>query len=249
MTVQKKEQGLIHPFNLMDPNDRAEMFESKPPLGTTMVVYLVDDADFVDNELISDPHGEVLLHWEDCDVTDLAYALHPIVEACVKKSSLPGLLSESIGVDPVEEYFPSLDWVPLNEAQREWAIDKTLKLQIGFYDLDRINSSPDPISAVYAAMTVYDRIYSMTGIAEPKDQTPAAVDTTFERAFRVFVNDMYKERIGVWCRDLANLRNEVMVKIRAVLHGEDPEAEWKKFCDSGMVHFLDYLKIWQPPEQ
>jgi hypothetical protein len=41
----------------------------------------------------------------------------------------------------------------------------------------------------------------------------------------------------------------VMVKVRARTYGDDPDVEWKRFCDAGFVHYLDYLKIWQPLQQ
>jgi len=248
MTANQQLSGLIHPFNLMDPNNRAEMFKSKPPLGTTMVMYLVGDTNFPYDDLVSGRNPKTLAHWEDCDVTDLAYVLGPVAKECIKNSRLPGIRFESIAADECEEIFPFLEWVPLNQSQCRWAVDGKIKLQVAYYDIGQIQIPPHAISAIYAAMTVYDRIYSVTGITDPKDQPTLSVDTTLERTFRVFVDCVYKERIGVWCRDLVNLRNEVMVNIRAVLHGQDPEVEWKTFCDAGMVHFLDYLNIWQPPQ-
>lgn len=223
------------------------MFNSPHPKVTTMELYVVGDINMTAEQYNVRNGPTVLSHWEDMDVFDFADMLTPIVKSSIKRSRIRHVRFETLAKDPGEDNFSSFDWVPLCQAQQQWAIDGKLKLQVGFYNKEKSEELPDPHPAIHTAMTLYDRMGNETGIVDPVEQAPIAVDSTLEKAFKSFVNDTYKFGSGLWCRDLVNLRNEVMVKTHAHLLGWDPESEWQRFSDAGFAHFLEFLKIAKPP--
>ena len=244
--------GLIHALDISDPEARGEKFESMPSEDTTLVFYQLYDADDYDHVcgLIGPPKGRD--DWydeEQRDMDEIDGVFREVAEACIAISPFPKMSCEVFSAVYEGENFNEMAWVPTSQRQKDWAINGQRYLQVGFFDGSYDLSYPDPSLAVFAAMTVYDKVYAETGIVEPKDQMAIHVDPPIDRLFRLFVGSTYQERFGIWCRDLVNLRNEVMVKARAKLYGDDPESEWKRFCDAGFVHYLDYLKIWKPPER
>lgn len=69
----------------------------------------------------------------------------------------------------------------------------------------------------------------------PYDPTPSAL----ARNYRLIVGDIFRERVGIWSKDLVMPRNEILIKVRALLAGEDPAAEWERFKLLGMTYHLD----------
>jgi hypothetical protein len=241
--ARKKTTGLIQSFNMADPEERAAMFKAKSPERMTMMVY-------------------VLVHYQDCaafggipkgrfdwewDGDDIKPVLEEVAHACIAKSPFPHLDCQVIVKEEDDEGFSELDWVPTEQIHEDWAVAGTMPIQVGFFDC--IHQAPVqlPIEAVYAAMTMYDTMYAATGAVNPKDHVAIEATARDDMAFRIVVNDIYRERLGIWCSDLMTLRNEVMIRVRARLYGDDPETEWKRFCDAGFVHPFDYLRIWTSP--
>lgn len=256
MTVQKKEQGLIQSFNMGDREARATKFESKlhETEESTMLIFLLihcDDYDYGTSKLCrGDWDGWKWKSWEEeWDLDDFANALREVAVQWIAKSPFPEMHCAVVVTNEDDVRLVASDWDPNGQLQKDWAIDGRHHLQLGFCKGTLVDLFDDPGPAIYLAMSVDDAMYVASGSINPKEHSP--IQETEENAanFRSIVSDVFQKGLGIWCRDLVNLRNEVMVKIRARLYGDDPEVEWKKFCDAGMVHFLDYLKIWQPPNR
>ena len=249
MKEQSQLGGLLQPFNNTDTDEREKNFEMPSTKDTTVVLFFLTQFERLSDGMESRNEWDSAEIWGDHTLDDFEAALHELVKECLAKSPFAGLDYEIVVCEPYGEEFVNMDWLPMSELQEDWAIDGIHHLQVGFFDRELFNPCPDPKPAVYVGMTVYDQTYAETGVLEPMDQTPMAVDQLVEKLFRLFLGDIFKERVAVFCRELVGLRNELMVKAHAKLYGADPEQEWKRFCDAGFAHYLDYLKIWQPPQQ
>jgi hypothetical protein len=216
-----------------------------------MVIYLPVHCDDYSPEDVHQSRGDWggwAGWWEDRDdLDDMGAAIRNLAMSCIAKSPFPGMDCKVIVSNEDDDPFMYPSWEPTERVQVDWAVDGRLHLQVGFYDTTLADSHPDPTSGIYVAMMAYDEMYAQSGSVDPSDHGPIVVGAQDDTLFPTVVDDIYRERLGVWCHGLMNLRNEVMVKTRARLYGDDPDAEWTRFCDAGMVHFLDYLKIWQQP--
>jgi hypothetical protein len=245
MRKQPELTELIQPFNMADSVERETMYNAKPMESITMGIFLVIYAQPCASGG-GNPLGRGDWDWQQDG--DLAEVIRDIAMRCIAASEFPNMDCEVIVREEDHDGFAEMDWVPTDDIQRDWSLDGMVPLQLGFKKSYRWSALPDPVNAIYAAMTTYDRMYIESGTLDPKNHTPIPASEAESQAYRLVVNDLYREGIAVWSRDLMALRNEVMVKARAQLYGDDPEVEWNRFLNAGFVHYLDYLRIWQPPE-
>ncbi|HEY3294946.1 MAG TPA: hypothetical protein VGL38_05890 [bacterium] len=134
----------------------------------------------------------------------------------------------------------------MSPAQDEWWY-RGVYVQVGFWRPE-LADEESLIRGIAVAMTFYDatvKPYSMHQKirAEARafegqyedDPTPGVI----ARNYRLTVGDIFREGVGVWCRDLVMPRNEILVKVRARLANADPQQEWERFKASGMPYYLD----------
>lgn len=152
----------------------------------------------------------------------------------------------------VKTYFSiqALPWhldESMSPAQRAWWFNG-MYVQCGFW---RTGLANDPwiMRGIATAMTWHDTRVKPFSSHRSLDPTPLAFESYHEndqipavlaRNFRLVVNDIFREGVGVWCRDLVAARNEILIMVRTRLAGGDPQAEWERFEASGVNYYLDY---------
>jgi len=248
MSRKPETKGLLQPLNLAELEERGIMFNRHASKNLTMLFYLIMYTQPCASGGGS-PIGRGDWDWDWEQDGNFADVIRDIAKSCIAASEFPNMDCEVIMHVEEDEGFAELDWVPTDPIQSDWALEGMHILQLGFKESQRWSILPDPVNAIYAAMTTYDRMYLASGKMDPMEHTPLTASERESQAYRLIVNDVYREGIAIWFRDLVNLRNEIMVKLRAKAYKLDPDAEWKKFCDASGRHFLDYLRLWQPPEQ
>jgi hypothetical protein len=242
MTAPTKMTGLIRPSN-MDPQEYTAMYYEAPPDDLTLILFVytceercpecnerkgIDGLSEISN--LHDPESELL----------------DVVKSCIAKSAFPRTKCQFIQWDEDDDESSVICNLPLEPSQDNWIDSDFVHVQVGF-----LGRSPYPglfrtDVALYDAMNVYDSICVNAKSIDPAVQSASQATGWEKIVSRLAVNDAYAVRSGIWCEPLVALRNEVMVKVRATIFGEDPEEEWKKFCDAGFTHFLDYLKLLRP---
>ncbi len=221
---------LIYPFNLNSTDEYREMFDREaPPKIDVALTFLVEDETGADTA---------------------SGFLAKINDGKIKAASLGAVQGElSLKYFTVERMTPHLRDA-MSDRQKDWWYDGVY-VQCGFWNSDLAND-PAILRGVATAMTWYDASLPLipkvgsTGprimrFAEeaPGDQMPAIL----ARNFRFVVNTIFEEGVGVWNLALVDLRNEILVKTRAVLSGSDPESAWERFTKAALRNYLDYTLL------
>lgn len=129
----------------------------------------------------------------------------------------------------------------LHPFQEKWRLgDVSLTLQ--FFDPAKVNRPP--IVALQTGVTVQNLVIANAGTIDPSCHSGVQVSDGVGRYFRATVGNIFATETGIWNRALLPLENEVLVKGRAALFGDDPDQEWAKFQAAGFEHHLEYIKIW-----
>jgi hypothetical protein len=219
----------ISRFNL-DENELQKMYRGPAP----------DDYDIVVELLYRDDGGKANaqsflkeLEAEACGAPVLKFELTGDAYTFYSSQELPWLLEDIMSPEQ-QAWWHNGVYVECGIWRPDLADDPSLMRGIGvamtWYD-----TSVKPISL----HTTIDPAAIALEAHDPDDQTPSIV----ARNFRLVVGDIFREGVGVWCRDLVDARNEVLVKVRSRLAGKDPQAEWERFQAHGLNYFLDYTLI------
>ncbi|HEY3295679.1 MAG TPA: hypothetical protein VGL38_09575 [bacterium] len=221
----------IFPLNIDDEDELATIFDRPAPNDYMVVLTL----------LCLDPDAEGFARdWLKRVLDDS--------KSNVPKVQLPAGTHTLMAVEKVPSYLDDV----MSEGQKKW-IFKGVYVQCGFVRHALIYE-PHLVRGIMVAMSWYDARVELLGSLDPSEMKPTGflgeyegdpIPRTIARTFRLTVNDLYREGVGVWCRDLINIRNEILIKYRASLTGTDPETEWKRFQSARMKYFLDtaYLDL------
>ncbi len=215
--------GLIQSFNL-NQTERTAMFQLAVPDPITMVLHA-----------LRDPHDRTsAAHPNYKAISEKVFLL---LEHCAGEARRFGIESnfefeEEAGVDHTQV------WVHPTPEQSEW-FTKGMYLQLTFYN-QRLIHVANPWQALATAMTLYDHSYSRQMDIDPTNHEDMRVRAIHARDARLMVGDVYRENVGVWCRQLVDFRTMILVKCRAVLLGEDSDGEYNRFVKAGGKYFLDY---------
>ena len=247
MTNEPELTGLIQPFN-MTAEEYQAMYASEPPKNLTMIVYILLHS--CGGWHGGDSYGPV--PWFEQNPIELLEAL---AKRCIANSPFPNMKVEVIVGEEDGERTGKISYeVPLQTLQDEW-VTHGMYPQVAFRndDVYRLcDDILDPCIALHTAITAADVCYAMAKSINPNDHLPIPVTPRDEMVFRLIVGDIFKAGLGAYCEALRPLRNEILVKAHAtVINEEDddprkPDEEWRKFCDAGLVHFLDYVKLLNP---
>jgi hypothetical protein len=238
MTAPTNRQGLILPFNI-EPAAYEAMYASEPPKNLTMVLSLLFHSC---GGGCGDSWGPA--PWLEDDPVEM---LAKRAKTCIANSPFPKMKCEIVIGEEDEFSTHITDVIELEQPQDGW-VTHGYYPQVHFRD-DSVSDLIESEVPFHTAMTVDDAMYARSRSIDPKLHLPIAAPREKEVAFRLIVGDTYRVHLGVWCEALRPLRNEILVKTHAtVINEEDddprkPNKEWKKFCDAGMVHFLDYVKL------
>jgi hypothetical protein len=216
----------IYQFNL-DPSDELEEMYDRPMPDELVVVVALFFKDNAGETKARAFLKELLAEGQTTSIPK--YELLPNVKTCFALLALP-------------DYLEAM----MSSAQTAWW-HQGIYVECGLW----CSGQADDVSltrGIAVAMTLSD------AIEEPfaDHQTIRASVCRFEpdgeddpipgmnaRNFRLVVNDIFREGVGVWCRDLVMPRNEILIKVRARLAGVDPAREWERFQESQVPYFLD----------
>ena len=129
-------------------------------------------------------------------------------------------------------------WSLLTPRQHRW-IHNGFYLQCSYGTLENGVDFDWP-SCTAIAMTIWDCLAVGSGSLEQAQMQPRKFNRLVRRDLEFQVNEVYREGIGVWHRDLLGHRNEVLVRLGAVLRGQDPDVAYATFLASGAGNFLDF---------
>jgi hypothetical protein len=241
MTNQSILSKLLRPFN-MGPDEYRAMYASKPPGDLNLVLFLLADS-------IGSGHGDFggAVPWFEDDPEAVLKAL---VTSCLTGTHFSNMDVEIILANEDDPAANLTDVITLEPIQQKW-ITHGVYPQLAFYGGDDYSLVDliQPHAAFHTAMTVSDAMYAKSGSTRSPDHHPIPVTEADARSYRLLVGNIFEERFGIWCETLFQLRNEVLVRTHATIKNEadeddrDPDVEWKKFCDAGLIHFLDYVKL------
>jgi hypothetical protein len=216
--------GLIKPFNL-DPAEYAVMFNTKLPDHIVMTINVLKA------ELkCPDCAREYIDHRKQKLKSTMLEFTNRAVEFGISSMIAPVLLSDS-GFDGL--------WSQFAAKQDAWQIEDGLYVQVAFYDFDLIGNR-GPRREVAYPMTFLDTLVCRTGSVDPASHKASVVFSEIAKAYEKIVGNTYRNRIGIWSKDLVEFRNMVLVQARAVLTDRDPVAEYDRFIQAGGWYFLEY---------
>lgn len=129
-----------------------------------------------------------------------------------------------------------------NSLTDKWMIMDNMYLQVGFYD-NKYNNQPEPAS-ILDAMTVLDLSISY-GIEQNYSsaiENPGFVAVEeLEDAilYRTGVKGLFQHGFAEWNKGLVELRNDVLIRLRALMKGENPELALEEFHGNNCRYFLE----------
>ena len=129
----------------------------------------------------------------------------------------------------------------LTQSQVFW-MHHGIYVQCGFIDPASI-TGPVPQERVLYAMNFLDNMIDRSESAQAKRISPLRfpgypVVVDLEHYYRSTIGDLFHQRTGIWSHQLVDYRNEVLVKARSWLRGEDPDTEYRVFKHTGKEYFL-----------
>jgi len=127
---------------------------------------------------------------------------------------------------------------PLDSLQKQW-VCRDMYVQVSVH-ADTYLLKSDPVPGTRIAMTFYDLGVARTNSLNPADHEMVLAYSESARYYRRMINNMYKKRIGIWTEKLVPYRNMIMVKVRALLAGLDPDQEYERFIQAGGKYCLEY---------
>ena len=126
--------------------------------------------------------------------------------------------------------------------QREWIVDG-LYLQLGFINEHLLRGEPAAMG-ILGAMMFLDSYYCITRSLEPKDHIPLPLTELLFEGLVKDIGSLYKSGIGVWCRELIDLRNRALIELRAKRAvDDDPLTAYDRFVAAGGKYFLEYPSL------
>ncbi|MBI5060546.1 hypothetical protein HZB60_12300 [candidate division KSB1 bacterium] len=130
-------------------------------------------------------------------------------------------------------------WNVLPISAKKWAVDG-IYVQAG-YCTDEFPGCGHQIAN--DAMMICDAAVTTAGSFEPKDNVPVRLPDQFASTWNAAIGDLFQSRRAVWCRELVDHRNLVLIVCRAILMDRDPEDEYGKFIKAGGKYFLEYPRL------
>ena len=216
-------RDLLHPFNLPKA-EYEKMYAENPPEDLQLTCVLLHDPNLGHEKTKQQLQKPIEV-------------LAGVLDALPKEAQRFGLSST---IDTNLDYVPCprFLWYLLDSRQRQW-IHGGIYVQVGFIN-------PSLIAEYYAdrdiaaAMTLLDYVNNRAKSGDPSKHEPLMIPAKNARDFRSSVGSLYKERIGVWCKQLEEYRDKAMVMCRAALAGKNPTAEYQHYVMSRSRDFMDY---------
>jgi hypothetical protein len=228
MKATTNRQGLILPLNVSDPRDRATAFNAIARAKLIMAIYTYRGAPKYDEgeaDEFRSTVAQAVEAFEQFGGTGVQQ-VRVIELAHARDTLLAHGISEAVSGNP-----NTCHCYPM----------------VAFYDRQLVDPYPayvfEPHHGLHAGMSFLDDQYLLTKSLDPSAHKPFQIEEAFARTFRLVVGGVFQERVGWWCRTLAEPRARFMVMYYALEHGRDPVAEWQKFVSAGGKHHFDYLNL------
>jgi len=224
MAPSKK--GLIKPFNL-DPHEYDTMFNASPPDSITISVYLARMPQACP-ECVEEKCGDIHRKF-------LALVSKFPAEAASFGISAAVTIDHGLDLDSSCRWLLDIPW------GRDWAVEG-LYIQIGFFN-PTLAGSTDPTDAILAAMHNIDGRIAASRTTDPARHKPLPAHQALADEFAGVVEDVYRNRVGVWCQSLVDFRVMMMIKTRALLLDRDPDQEYNQYVNACGLSLVDYLRL------
>ena len=222
--------GNILPFNL-DPNEFEKMFNEPADSDVRMAAYWYSGVEDWNSEL-------------GMTTTKLMTTYRAVMKAyaAFEPTSIQPTILHCLGhfedLPLAYEFFAAL-----RDPSQRWY----LYPQVAFFKEGNLGGMGDRSQklhhGLHTAMTLLDELWEISGSIEPQHLPILDLESGLANEYRGQIGKLYRNRVGVWHRDLVEPYNRFMVMFHAIEKGLDPIAEYNRFLDAGCTFFPEYKKL------
>jgi hypothetical protein len=224
--MKNNSTGFIKPFNL-DPDEYHAMFNASPPDSIMVCIYMIrmpTACPICAKRKYHNIHQKFL-------------SILSTFPAAATNFGISAAVSIKHGFDDSSSCTRLLDipWA------HDWAIEG-LYAQTGFFN-PNLPGSTDPTVAILASMHNIDMHIAASDTTDPAHHKPHPADQELADEFGAVVEDVYRSQVGIWCQALVDFRIMMMIKMRELLRGRDPDEVYNRCVKAGGLSLVDYLQL------